>query len=123
MLSQPPPMLMHLSQNQKERNPPNKIIGKQGINKLKWHESLRIIEKETNRAEYLTQKADRNNRPMPNRVVRCPPIAESVHANHHAHALPDHRMVQRFHTHQFKKMIGKEDSPCAPDDVVNGGEL
>lgn len=98
---------MYFFKDQEKWNPPNEIVGKQGVDELEGDNILRVIDEETQWTEDLAQETHGNNGPVAHGVVRSPPVTQAVYANHHTHALPNHRVIEGVHTHQLEKMMGK----------------
>jgi hypothetical protein len=112
---------MHALEDQKERNPPNQVVGVQGIAELKgdFFED-QVIEQESQGPEYFSQKPDRYDRPMLEGVVAGPPIPQAVYAYDHAGTLPNGGMLQGSHSRPLEKTMGPDNHPGSPNYIING---
>lgn len=111
---------MYAPEDEAEGDPPDKVVGDQGVEEAERDEAGGVVHQKAGGAEKFAEPADGYDRPMAHRIVARPPVAKAVDANDHAHPLPHHRMAHGLHADKLPEVLREENHPGTPEDVVDG---
>jgi hypothetical protein len=109
------------AQNERERDPPKKIVRRNRGAERPRDLAARGCPDEADRPEDFAEEPDEHNRPVPNRIAARAEVSDAVHADHHAKALPNAaaRIGERLHADETEERVWREHNPRAPNQVVD----
>ena len=109
-------------QHQREGNPPNDIVGDDRRAPGPWEFATRCRFEKADRTEYLAEKSNENDGPVPNRIIAGDPISDAVHTDNHPDALPNLGIKWVLHASPSKELQRRRDYERTPGQIVNSSQ-